>query len=102
MRIAIAAVLAIVLSACAPEADRITFVSEPHCTEATDKAALSDFIVQCAKAANPLSDEEGEDLVAQCEHTGVRTVCPVHEHRKVYSPTAYTWTTTELSKEPKP
>lgn len=32
-----------------------------------DKAAT--FIVECAAAANPLSDEEGEDLVAECKYT---------------------------------
>ncbi len=32
-----------------------------------DKAA--NFIVACAAAANPLSDEEGEDLVVECKHT---------------------------------
>jgi len=30
------------------------------------------FIVDCAAAANPMSDEEGEDLVAQCERTAER------------------------------
>lgn len=30
------------------------------------------FIVECAKAANPMSDEEGEDLVAQCERTALK------------------------------
>lgn len=32
--------------------------------------ALADFILTCAKNANPMSDEEGEDLVKQCEKTG--------------------------------
>lgn len=36
---------------------------------------LADFIVKCAKAANPMSDEEGEDLVQQCEWTGQRIYC---------------------------
>jgi len=35
--------------------------------------ALRAFIVDCAKAANPLSDEEGEDLVSQCENTAFST-----------------------------
>jgi hypothetical protein len=29
----------------------------------------SEFILTCAKNANPLSDEEGEDLVKQCQFT---------------------------------
>ena len=33
------------------------------CAE-TDK--LAKFIVDCARAANPMSDEEGEDLVNEC------------------------------------
>ncbi len=33
----------------------------------SDKAAK--FIIDCATAANPLSDEEGEDLVEQCQRT---------------------------------
>jgi hypothetical protein len=38
-----------------------------------DEAAA--FIVACAKAANPLSDEEGEDLVSQCERTATDLYC---------------------------
>jgi hypothetical protein len=102
MRIVIAAVLIAILSACSPEPDLVRVETEPHCVTEQDRATLAAFIVDCAKAANPLSDEEGEDLVKQCERTGIRTVCPEHEHRKVYSPANYTWTTTELSKEPKP
>ena len=32
------------------------------------------FVVECATAANPRSDEEGEDLVQQCEDTGFRVL----------------------------
>jgi hypothetical protein len=32
----------------------------------------SEFILTCAKNANPLSDEEGEDLVYQCQKTAER------------------------------
>lgn len=49
---------------------------EKHqCVNKEDRAALAKFIIECSKAANPLSDEEGEDLVAQCERTGERTLC---------------------------
>ena len=37
------------------------------------------FIIDCAKAANPMSDEEGEDLVRQCEETSAHLFC-----KKVY------------------
>ncbi len=36
---------------------------------------ISKFVVDCAKAANPLSDEEGEDLVAECRITGFTIFC---------------------------
>jgi hypothetical protein len=36
----------------------------------------STFILECAKAANPLSDEEGEDLVKQCQATAADLFCP--------------------------
>ena len=38
-----------------------------------DKRA--EFILKCAKAANPMSDEEGEDLVEQCELTSHNLYC---------------------------
>jgi hypothetical protein len=34
--------------------------------------AFARFVIDCSTAANPRSDEEGEDLVAQCERTGIR------------------------------
>lgn len=39
----------------------------------TEKRAK--FIVDCAKAANPMSDEEGEDLVRQCDITSKHLFC---------------------------
>lgn len=36
---------------------------------------LSDFIINCAKAANPMSDEEGEDLVQECGKRGEKLYC---------------------------
>lgn len=33
------------------------------------------FIIDCAKAANPMSDEEGEDLVLQCDRTSRVLFC---------------------------
>lgn len=37
------------------------------------------FILDCAKAANPMSDEEGEDLVIQCERTATSLFCKMEE-----------------------
>lgn len=47
---------------------------EPHVrTEreflATDADRAARFVIDCAAAGNPKSDEEGEDLVWQCERT---------------------------------
>lgn len=43
------------------------------------------FIIECARAANPHSDEEGEDLVAECRRTAqyvIKGECvPVLEYR---------------------
>lgn len=42
----------------------------PYCEQTEDRSKeQAKFIIDCAKAANPLSDEEGEDLVQQCEFT---------------------------------
>lgn len=67
--------LAIFLSGC--ENEHFVERSTPYCLEETDRYKLTNFIVKCAEAANPKSDEEGEDLVAQCEKTGIRTFCPM-------------------------
>ncbi len=40
-----------------------------------DPALLAEFVLQCAKNANPLSDEEGEDLVRECRRTGITLYC---------------------------
>lgn len=40
-----------------------------------DQEKRAQFIVDCARAANPMSDEEGEDLVAQCEKTSTNLYC---------------------------
>ena len=51
--------------------------SERFCDKWDNDKALK-FVVDCAKAANPLSDEEGEDLVAQCERTATNFTCIKH------------------------
>ncbi len=40
-----------------------------------NKEKQAQFIIDCAKAANPMSDEEGEDLVEQCEKTSHPLFC---------------------------
>ena len=40
---------------------------------------VAKYVVECSRAANPLSDEEGEDLVSQCETTMRRALCPIKE-----------------------
>ena len=40
-----------------------------------DNDKRAEFIINCAKAANPMSDEEGEDLVIQCERTSRHLFC---------------------------
>ncbi len=51
---------------------------ENHC-DGTKIEARSNFILQCAKNANPMSDEEPEDLVKQCERTSLNLYCPKRE-----------------------
>ena len=36
---------------------------------------LAEFMLTCAKNANPLSDEEGEDLVYACKSVAIDVVC---------------------------
>lgn len=70
--------LALALVGC--ESTAIQPSMRPSCSSTADRQALADFIISCSTAANPLSDEEGEDLVAQCEQTGIRTLCPTVKH----------------------
>ena len=46
-----------------------------------DTEKRAEFIINCAKAANPMSDEEGEDLVKQCAITAENLFC---EYTKEY------------------
>lgn len=45
--------------------------------EKCNKDKIAKFIIDCAKAANPMSDEEGEDLVAECRKTGIQLFCEI-------------------------
>ena len=51
-----------------------TFDTIKICTKENSKD-VSKFIIDCAFSANPKSDEEGEDLVKQCEETAKRMLC---------------------------
>lgn len=53
-------------------------MAEPKWTWKTickDNDKRAKFVIDCAKAANPMSDEEGEDLVLQCERTSNALFC---------------------------
>lgn len=54
----------------------IKFLSS--CKWKCDKERQADFILKCADAANPKSDEEGEDLVIQCEKTSRNLFCSLN------------------------
>lgn len=55
--------------------ERVSSYSNHYCLnetylfkESCDKEKQANFIIKCAEAANPKSDEEGEDLVAECAY----------------------------------
>ena len=59
----LALVIALAVTGCTPDFTVDTTQSIKGSTEAAE------WIIKCAEAANPLSDEEGEDLVYGCAHT---------------------------------
>lgn len=59
-----------------PEPPELYFVKECE----NDKRA--EFIINCARAANPMSDEEGEDLIKQCDATSVSLYCKISISKK--------------------
>jgi hypothetical protein len=63
-------ILAVLTLSCERE---VTYTRESsHKIGADFRERAAAFILQCATAANPHSDEEGEDLVRQCEYTATR------------------------------
>ena len=64
--------ISFILIGCSEQKDKkpteITVVSALDIIK-EDREKAASFILQCAKNANPLSDEEGEDLVKQCDRT---------------------------------
>jgi hypothetical protein len=71
------ALLALLVTACSDDSDRYSM--RPMCSQ--NDPARAEWILKCAEAANPMSDEEGEDLVLQCENTSERLFCPRVLHR---------------------
>ncbi len=79
--------LLLFLVGCDKESTTVMRSQSTDCVTKEDRERLAVFIVECAKAANPMSDEEGEDLVAQCESSGKNTLCPsVETCQTVYDP----------------
>ncbi len=58
----------------------------------------AEFIVQCSTAANPHSDEEGEDLVSQCEKTAKNLFC--RKEKSLYYHDTYSRVPCSLVKDP--
>lgn len=71
---AISCIAAVALSGCEPV---LTLTSRSFCAHSMAERRAK-FIIDCSRAANPMSDEEGEDLVAQCESTASNLFCQVN------------------------
>ena len=46
------------------------------CLSEEDRKVLSDFVLNCIKNGNNMSDEEMEDVVRECRLTGESILCP--------------------------
>ena len=68
--------IAISNSGCSKPYNRTDRIYKKSCDTEAQRDKLASFIIKCSEAANPKSDEEGEDLVIQCERTGINTICP--------------------------
>jgi hypothetical protein len=55
--------------------DRERSIVEHRC-EFIKVEKLMSAVNSCVKFGNPMSDEEGEDLVSQCEQTVKQMMCP--------------------------
>ena len=49
-------------------------VRSQYCSEEKRQEAAN-FVLLCAEAANPMSDEEPEDMIKQCQITAKELVC---------------------------
>lgn len=90
MKLAFCLLFMFLLVACngdKPKPPTVRFEITQHCSTEAERHALSKFVVDCATAANPMSDEEGEDLVRQCQITAEAILCPEHrDDLGVYPP----------------
>lgn len=59
--------------------------------EVCDIERMTSFILDCAKAANPQSDEEGEDLVVECQRVALSAFCTERCVRDYGSTTVSCW-----------
>ncbi len=73
-------VVVLVLMGCEPNIFKDNIVICPE-----DPTALAEFILVCAKNANPLSDEEGEDLVKECRFSGIKVFCSAEKGFRIGS-----------------
>lgn len=70
-------IMAATITVACGEESKWTEVSHGRvCESDTERKQLVEATLACIKVGNPMSDEEGEDLVEQCEATMVRTVFP--------------------------
>jgi hypothetical protein len=70
---------------------------ELRCVERDGDAAAS-CMIDCSRAANPKSDEEGEDLVAECAQQCAEFRCTRRSwHYRGHN--AYDWTPCELGSD---
>lgn len=80
------ALCALLFTGCDKIGDRPVQISMLRVCHPNPKQAQ--FVVDCAAAANPKSDEEGEDLVEQCEessHRLFKKVCSKPKPHYLYS-----------------
>jgi len=88
--------LVCLITACEDRPDtKILWV--PSCFTAEERTALQRWTSDCIRDANPHSDEEPEDMIAQCENTGRRIVCP--EAAVVFD--RHTWNTVDCRVHPR-
>ena len=67
--------LIVVLSGCS-KGDLRTHEAEDYICDSGSRSDRSGFILSCIKNANPLSDEEPEDWIRQCQYMAEQTFCP--------------------------
>ena len=84
MRFAVFLLIPMFLVGCGtgvPQTPDVKYRIVQHCSSESERQAMAMFVIDCASAANPKSDEEGEDLVEQCQYTAQALLCPEHRHK---------------------